>query len=162
MYRLHGEAYVYQAKTPVTILVYRSSAEQGGAELIAAFDLQPGKSRTVDFTSYFTPQDFIYIGLTDDDWLADGKSVFAEGAKKYSGEGVAVKWLAIQGPLIDQWPPASTRRVLPGVEYSIRPGGEYQIQSSHTVFRVRRAECFRRFCSSRIQRLFGLKCEVSI
>lgn len=130
MYRIHAEAYAYQAKTPVTMLVYRSSAEQGGAELIAAFDLPPGNSRIVDFTSYFTPQDFFYIGLSDDDWQADGKSIFADGAKVYTGEGVAVKWLTIRGPLVRQWPSASTRRVLPGVEYSRKPTGDYEIQLS--------------------------------
>lgn len=132
LYRIYAEAYAYQAQTPVTMLVYRSSAEQGGAELVASFDLQPGTPRVVDFTSYFTPQDFFYIGLADDDWQADGKSIFVDGAKKYTGEGVAVKWLTIKGPLVSQWPPPSTRRVLPEVEYSSNPTGEYQIRLSDT------------------------------
>lgn len=86
----------------------------------------------VDFTSHFTPQDFFYIGLADDDWQPDGKSIFADGAKKYAGEGVAVKWLTIQGPLVDQWPPESTRRVLTGVEFSGRTVSDYQIELSDT------------------------------
>ena len=118
LYRITAEAYGYQAKTPVTFTLYRSSARQGGATLIAAFDLPPGKSRTVEVISYFTPQHFFYPAPADHDWQPDGRNVFAaRGAKNYQGEGLAIKWLKIEGPLIKHWPPESTRRVLYGVKF---------------------------------------------
>jgi hypothetical protein len=122
LYRITAEAYGYQAKTSVTMLLYRSSKQQGGAKLIAAFDLSPGESRTVGVTSYFTPQDFFYPAPADHDWQPDGRNVFGarQGAKTYKGEGLAIKWLKIEGPLEQHWPPESTRRVLPGLKFKQR------------------------------------------
>jgi hypothetical protein len=121
LYRITAEAYGYQAKTPVTMLLYQSSKQQGAAKLIAAFELLPGESRTVEVTSYFTPQDFFYPAPADHDSQRDGREIFAVGgAKNYKGEGLAIKWLKIQGPLEEQWPPERTRRVLSGVEFKER------------------------------------------
>lgn len=121
LYRITAEAYGYQAKTPVTMLLYRSSAQQGGAELISALDLSPGKSRTVEVVSYFTPDDFFYPAPADADWQPDGRGVFANrGAKNYKGEGLAIKWLKIEGPLEEHWPPERTRQVLLGVKFKQR------------------------------------------
>ncbi|MCH7725302.1 MAG: DUF1592 domain-containing protein, partial [Planctomycetes bacterium] len=121
LYRITAQAYGYQARTPVTMLLYRSSEQQGGANLIAAFDLPPGELRTVEVTSYFTPQDFFYPAPADHDWQPDGRSVFHNiGAKNYKGEGLAIKWLKIEGPLEQHWPPERTRRVLHGAKFKER------------------------------------------
>ena len=121
LYRITAEVYGYQARTPVTFTLYRSSKQQGGAELIAAFDLPPGESRTVEVISYFTPYDFFYPAPADHDWQPDGRNVFAaQGAKNYKGEGLAIKWLKIEGPLTEHWPPQSTRRVFPGLKFEPR------------------------------------------
>ena len=121
LYRITAEAYGYQARTPVTMLLYRSSEQQGAAELIATFDLSPGETRTIEATSYFTPDDYFYPAPADHDWQPDGRSVFyGIGAKNYKGEGLAVKWLKIEGPLEEQWPPERTRRVLRNVEFKQR------------------------------------------
>ena len=133
LYRITAEAYGYQAKTPVTMLLYRSSEQQGGAELIAAFDLSPGKPRTVQVTSYFTPDDYFYPAPADHDWQPDGRSVFAaKGAKHYKGEGLAIKWLKIEGPLQKHWPPRSTRRILHGLNFkphrANRPRQSFEVE----------------------------------
>jgi hypothetical protein len=118
LYRITAEVYGYQARSSVTMTLYRSSKQQGGAELIAAFDLTPGESRTVEVTNYFTPDDYFYPAPADHDWQPDGRSIYHNiGAKNYTGEGVAIKWLKIEGPLEQHWPPERTRRVLPGVKF---------------------------------------------
>jgi len=123
LYRITAEAYAYQARSPVIFTLKRSSEKQGSTQLIAAFDLLPGKPRTVEVTSYFTPEDYFFPGLADDDWEPNGRNVFsAKGAKHYKGEGVAIKWLKIQGPLEEHWPPERTRRVLYGVKFKERAG----------------------------------------
>jgi hypothetical protein len=121
MYRITAEAYAYQARTPVTFVLNRSSNQQGSTQLIAAFDLAPGEPRIVEVTSYFTPQDFFYPAPADHDWQQDGRNVFsAKGAKFYKGEGLAIKWLKIEGPLEEHWPPERTRRILHGVKFKQR------------------------------------------
>ncbi|MDE2690224.1 MAG: DUF1592 domain-containing protein [Acidobacteriota bacterium] len=43
--------------------------------------------------------------------------ILVDGAATYKGEGVAVRSLAIEGPLLDGWPPPSTRRLFDGIEF---------------------------------------------
>ncbi|PHS00438.1 MAG: hypothetical protein COA78_23925 [Blastopirellula sp.] len=123
LYRITAEAYGYQAKTPVIFCIYRSSNLQGNAELISAVDLPVGKSRTISITRYFTPGDYFYPSPADHDSQADGRNIYsALGSKFYKGEGLAVKWLKIEGPLETQWPPKSTRQILKDATFKRRPG----------------------------------------
>ncbi|MGY8771383.1 MAG: DUF1592 domain-containing protein, partial [Pirellulales bacterium] len=121
-YRITAEAYGYQAKTPVIFCIYKSSTLQGNAELISAVDLPVGKSRTISITRYFTPGDYFYPTPAEHDTQADGRNIYsALGSKFYKGEGLAVKWLKVEGPLETQWPPQSTRQILKDVSYKRRP-----------------------------------------
>ena len=58
LYRITAEAYGYQARTPVTFGIYRNSDLSGISKLIGAFELPPGKTRTIELTEFFTPTDF--------------------------------------------------------------------------------------------------------
>ena len=40
-----------------------------------------------------------------------------KNVRDYKGEGIAMKSLTIEGPLVETWPPASTRRLLVGVTF---------------------------------------------
>jgi hypothetical protein len=130
-YLIKAEAYAYQARTPVTLMIMRASEEQGGAALVGVFDLVPGRSRNLSLVTYLTPDDYFYLSTADLDWDKNGRNIYHRttgGAKKYTGEGVAVKWLTVQGPLENQWPPARTRNLLHGLEFvSKRKGYEPQI-----------------------------------
>lgn len=118
LYRITAEAYGYQAKTVVSFQIYKGSDQQGGSELIGSFDLPPGKTRQIELTHFFTPNDFFYPAPGDHDCQPDGREIFAnQGARNYRGEGLAIKWLKIQGPLEASWPPASTRTFLQTQEF---------------------------------------------
>ena len=43
----------------------------------------------------------------------------------YGGEGVAIKWLSFEGPLVDTWPPPSTLELLAGLEIVERVAPQY-------------------------------------
>ncbi|MYB17988.1 MAG: DUF1592 domain-containing protein [Holophagales bacterium] len=51
--------------------------------------------------------------------------ILVDGAATYEGEGVAVRSLAIEGPLLDAWPPPSTRRLFDGI--TIDAAGDLQL-----------------------------------
>lgn len=51
--------------------------------------------------------------------------ILVDGAATYKGEGVAVRSLAIEGPLLDGWPPPSTRRLFEGIEFD--PAGDLKL-----------------------------------
>jgi len=117
LYRIRVEAYAYQAKTPVTLLIIRSSEEQGGAELVGAFDIYPAQPRSVSVTTYLTRDDYLYLAPAEHDTDKRGRDIFRNGGwKNYRGEGLAIKSFTVQGPLTKSWPPESTREMLSGIE----------------------------------------------
>lgn len=123
MYRITAEAYGYNAKTPVTMNIYRSSEEDGIAKLVGYFDLLPGATRKIQFTTYLRTNDYFYPSIADDDWGTQSYGIYTskDGAKTYDGEGLGIKWLKIQGPLEQQWPPKRTRRVMAGAQIKPMP-----------------------------------------
>ncbi|MGI9243195.1 MAG: DUF1592 domain-containing protein [Verrucomicrobiales bacterium] len=126
-YRIAAEAYAYQAKTPVTFCIYRGSDLAGNAELIGSWQLNPGQPRQVELEAYFTPGDYFYLAPADADWQSEGRNVFAVGARKYMGEGLAIRRLTLEGPLEKQWPPQRTRQLLGGVDYRAGQGGKHEL-----------------------------------
>jgi hypothetical protein len=109
-YRIDCQAYASQARTPVTLCIYRSSELAGKAKLVATWQLDPGKPRILSVEHYFCPGDFIHVAPADLDWDDNGRNVLMVGAREgYSGEGVAVRGLTITGPIESEWPPTRTR-----------------------------------------------------
>jgi hypothetical protein len=123
-YRVTIEAYGYQANTPVTLTVYRGIKQGVTAsldELIGSFDLIGDEPRTVSMTTYLTPGQLISPSVADldvppgvypNEFFQPDKNI-----RNYAGEGIAIKTMTIEGPLIEQWPPASTRALLGGVDF---------------------------------------------
>lgn len=126
-YRIEAEAYAYQANTPVTFCLYRANDHAAKKELIGSWQLDPGTPRQVEVEHYFRPGDFFFLAPSDLDATPDGRNVLNYGAKKYSGEGVAIRRLTLEGPLEDQWPPERTRNLLGDVEFRAGRGGHHEI-----------------------------------
>jgi hypothetical protein len=121
LYRIEMTARGYQAKTPVTLAVMKASDKEGGSEMVSFFDLYPDKSRRISLTTHFTPEHYFYPIPMDDDVPAPRNGgIYAFGAKKYQGEGLAVKDVTIQGPLGKLWPPQHTREFFHGIRLSHR------------------------------------------
>jgi len=126
-YRIVAEAYAYQARTPVTFCLYRANDRAAKKELIGSWQLDPGEPRQVEVEHYFQPGDYFFLAPSDLDATARGRDVMAVGARKYKGEGVAVRRLTLEGPLERQWPPERTRELLGAVEFRAGRDGEYAI-----------------------------------
>lgn len=132
-YRIVLEVYPYQAKSPVTLTVYRGQTRGGGAasldELIGSFDLE--EPRTVELVEFLMPGDLVGPSIAD---LNPPPGPFVDyfhperNVEHYKGEGIAMKSLTFEGPLYDQWPPRSTRDILAGIAFS--ESGEVQLTKS--------------------------------
>ena len=123
-YRVTVEAYPYQADTPVTLTLYRGTKLGAAAaldELIGAWDLVGETPRTVEATPFLRPGDLVSPSLADQDFPGadspDAYFVPEKHARDHTGEGIALKAMTIDGPLLDTWPPLSTRELLVGVEF---------------------------------------------
>jgi hypothetical protein len=118
MYRFVATASAYQAFSPVTLVFIQTNEKNGGRKILASFDLHKDETRTVEFTAFLQPDDFMYPIPSDLSGTPDGKHLgqAEDYARTYTGEGIAFHSLTIQGPLVETWPPESTRQLLTGVE----------------------------------------------
>ena len=122
-YRVTMDAKPYQAKTPVVLTLYQG-VKQGTVasldDLIGTFDLLDDTARTVEVTTFMRPGDLLAPSVAElDRPPGDYVNYFApdKTVANYKGEGVAIKSLTVEGPLIDEWPPESTRRLLTGLDF---------------------------------------------
>ena len=122
-YRVTMDAAPYQADTPVVLTLYQGIKQGTVAsldDLIGTFDLVDDTARTVEVTTFMRPGDLLAPSVAELDtppgsyvnYFAPDKTV-----ANYRGEGIAIKSLSIEGPLIDEWPTRATRRLLPGLEF---------------------------------------------
>ena len=131
-YRISLDAYAYQATSPVTLKLILASEQRGGAELLGAFDILPDQSRSIEVNAVLKPGDYLYPSVAD---VGPASGVYAVGgAGNYQGEGIAVKPLHVEGPLIEDWPPASTTQLLAGRRIDQKKGQSKFIQALSSVF----------------------------
>ncbi|MGH7223252.1 MAG: DUF1592 domain-containing protein, partial [Gemmataceae bacterium] len=76
--------------------------------LVGYFDAPADKPIVVEFVDYLEAKSTIRILPYG---LASAQSVDKVGADKYTGTGLAVQWVEVEGPLNHTWPPASHRRI---------------------------------------------------
>jgi hypothetical protein len=123
-YRVAVEAYPFQAETPVTLSLYQGRLVAVNASLnrlLASMDLVGDATRTLEVTPFLRPGDLIAPvpydneappGDNPENYFQPDKHV-----RDYRGEGIALKSITFEGPLLETWPPRSTRELLTGVEF---------------------------------------------
>jgi hypothetical protein len=107
-YKIRAAAYPYQSNRPVVLTLNAGSYQRGYQDVIGFFDLEPGETTEVEVEVYLDRQQYLFPGVHDVDVQPDGKTIWNIGPKNYQGSGVALKWIEVEGPLFDQWPPKST------------------------------------------------------
>ena len=123
-YRVTMEIYRHRGVSTVVATLFRGKTQGVVAsldELIGSWDLTDDNPRVVQTTTYLEPGDLlapcvseinsppgdnIYNYLAEDKFANDG----------FLGEGVAFRTLTIE-PVVDRWPPTSTRSLLTGVDF---------------------------------------------
>ncbi|MDP6447971.1 MAG: DUF1587 domain-containing protein, partial [Pirellulaceae bacterium] len=102
LYRVRVSAYAYQSERPVTFRAYGGINEK--RHLAGYFDAQTTPTE-VEFTTRLGRRNTIRIvpyGTRLKKW---------NDAARETGPGLAVQWVEIEGPLIEQWSPESHRRL---------------------------------------------------
>lgn len=121
-YRVTMEAYRHQADTLVVMNLFRG-VMQGQTdsldELLGSWDLVDDEVKKVEVEVFLQPGQLVAPCIAEAD-EPPGDSFFQyydadKFAQDYTGEGVAFRYLRIEGPLNEQWPPASVGNLLPGV-----------------------------------------------
>jgi hypothetical protein len=116
-YTIRAEVFPYQSKRPIVFSLLAGDYNRGRSRYLGRWDLRAKKSRTVEITVTLDRGEYIYP--SPDDLMADardGRNIWGHEADEYEGSGIGVKWLEVEGPLVNDWPPESTTHLLPGVE----------------------------------------------
>ncbi|MXY53226.1 MAG: DUF1592 domain-containing protein [Gammaproteobacteria bacterium] len=118
-YKVTVEARPYQATSPVTLTVFKGKEGVAAAaaltELIGSFDLVDDEMRTLEVVTFLRPGDVVSPSVADlKKPEGDYVNYYApeNNVRDYKGEGIAIRSLAVEGPLRDAWPPASTLGLL--------------------------------------------------
>jgi mono/diheme cytochrome c family protein len=109
-YRFRISAYAFQTDKPVTFHMTAGTMKAVTEERIVGYhDVPPGKPTVIEFVEKLEPRNTVRF-------VVDGLGVIPPqvekiGADKYTGPGLAIQWVEIEGPLHETWPPASHRRL---------------------------------------------------
>ena len=108
-YRVRVSAFAFQSpNAPVTFRVYGGNFNVGGkTRLLGHFAVTPDKPQLVEVTAFLeTRGDTLKL-------LPYGTIPWQNTAESYTGPGVAVEWLEVEGPLeAKEWPPATRKQLL--------------------------------------------------
>jgi hypothetical protein len=126
MYRFRISASGFQSNgKPVTFRVNSGGGGMGGLppHLVGYFDAPADKPAVIEFVDRMEARTTISIlpyGLTR------SNVVHQVGADKFTGVGLAVQWVEVEGPLHDAWPPSSHRRIFGEQPQGPAPNNNYR------------------------------------
>lgn len=107
-YRIRISAYAYQSDgQPVSMRVYSDNFRE--KILLGWFDMPPDQPRVVEFTAKLRHNDFLRLEPTNTGTDVKGQNVYNIGAKEFTGSGLALQWVEIEGIQEQEWPPKSVR-----------------------------------------------------
>ena len=112
-YRVRVSAYGYQSEdSPMTFRLYSGNFNVGGkTRLLGHFTVPPAKAKVIELTAHLESRgDSLKL-------IPYGTIPWQNKAEDYTGAGVAVEWLEVEGPLeAKDWPPATRRQLLGDVD----------------------------------------------
>jgi hypothetical protein len=109
-YRFRISAYAFQTDKPVTFHMTAGTMKAVTEErIVGYYDVPSGKPTVIEFVEKLEPKNTVRF-------VVDGLGVIPPqvekiGADKYTGPGLAIQWVEIEGPLHEIWPPPSHRRL---------------------------------------------------
>lgn len=109
-YRFRFEASAYQSSgKPVTFRVTATGTQlTGKSGLVGYFDAPPDAPRLFEVERYMEQHTTIMMLPYG---LVNSNTVHKVGAENWTGPGLAIKYIEVEGPLNPTWPPESHRRL---------------------------------------------------
>ena len=107
----------FYGDAPVTQIV-RASLK---GEPIGYFDAPSLTPQEHEFKIWLNPGERISFHAMTLPAVGARNSGVNEGVRGYEGPGVAFDWFEVEGPLVDQWPPASQRRLFGSIPVNSYP-----------------------------------------
>lgn len=119
-YRIRISARGYQSDgRPVTFRIDSGPMLMGTKNhLVGYFDAPADQSVVLEFEETFEPRHHFRISPYG---LANAQQVSTVGADQYSGPGLCIDWIEVEGPMHDSWPPESHRRIFGDLSQEVTP-----------------------------------------
>ncbi|HQU43072.1 MAG TPA: DUF1592 domain-containing protein, partial [Pirellulales bacterium] len=114
-YRLRVSGWAFQSDRPVVLRLYAGDYGRGTIRLLGYFDMPPGQPREVEWVARLNQGEYLYPAPDDLQQPEMGPGLYQTGGQKWTGAGLALQWIEIEGPLVERWPPDSVERLFPGV-----------------------------------------------
>ncbi len=109
-YRIRIAAAGHQAVgRPVWLKLYATDFKV--PKLLGYFDIPAEERREIELVATIEAGHLLNLSPFDTNYDANGQGIYRYSAETYTGRGVAIEWLDVEGPLIDVWPPASLGRL---------------------------------------------------
>src|SRR4051794_8798053 len=120
-YRFRISGYGFQSGgKPVNFHVNAGTLKAVTEERLVDYFAVPADQPTViEFTEQLEPQNTIRI-LTDK-LPAQPPDVQKVGADKYTGPGLVIQWVDVEGPLLESWPPPSHQQIFGDLKQTVVP-----------------------------------------
>jgi hypothetical protein len=129
--RLSGYAYQTTGQPPMVARVMVTNFIRN--RLGAAFDLVPDRPREMETTLRLKQGELLSMSAMGCDYAPDGTHVQDVGGEKFTGSGMAIQWVEMEGPLLESWPPPSVRRVFGDVPIRAVAKPKYQAPAYEVV-----------------------------
>jgi hypothetical protein len=106
-YRFRLLACAYQSRgDPIEISVRSHDLRSGNQALVGYFEAPADAPAVIEFVCRLTSGSYVNFAAHKLPYAPRTRNI-----KEYSGPGLAVQWLEVEGPLIDSWPPPSHRSI---------------------------------------------------
>jgi hypothetical protein len=143
-YQSDGKPVVYRIDAGPMLMGTRN-------HLVGYFDAPSGKPGVAEFVDYFEARSTIRISPYG---LANAQTVDRVGAEQYTGPGLAVHYVEVEGPLHDTWPPESHRRIFGSLAQAPAPIYDHpeRVEVASTAPEADAARILRRFARRAFRR----------
>ncbi len=111
LYRLRVSAYGYQTQRPLMLALQSAGKGRQNLIMLGFFDFPPDKPKEMEITAHLNVGDFIVPTPLDLEIPADGKAVYEKTPQTFTGPGVVVQWIEVEGPIQKSWPPPSVAKI---------------------------------------------------
>jgi hypothetical protein len=154
IYKIRVGAEAVNSEQPVILAVQAGNYKNGQTRILAYRDIEPDEPAEIEFETVVREGEYLFPQALDLVGQEDGKTVWSVTAEKYQGAGLKLKWLEIEGPMHEVWPPRSARDLLPDAKFKKR---EHQgwVNGRHVDFFIEPPKDLRGSIQNAVERLAG-------
>jgi len=119
-FRIRAEAETFRSETPIVVAIFAGNYSKGQSRILGYWDAVPDETLEIDFEPILRRGEYIFPQVFELMKPKDNSNIWNVGAEKYEGAGLKLKWVSLEGPLHNSWPPESATNLLPGVTFKKR------------------------------------------